>query len=75
MPPDPTLHGNGQDCPACALQREATDPGAVLRPVPPCNLCGGRGRLAFTAAQIIETTTAEARRTHWPAFDARNSKE
>lgn len=71
--PDPTLHGNGQDCPACALQREAQDTAAVLRPAVACNLCGGAGRIAIPTADIIAHHCADARE-HWTAFDARNPR-
>lgn len=68
--PDPALHGNGEDCPACALRREGHDPAAVLRPAVACNLCGGVGRIAIPTAEIIARQCAEAR-AYWAAFDAR----
>lgn len=69
--PDPTLHGNGEPCPACALRREAMDQGAIIRPDTPCNVCAGSGRLGYATAYIVALTVAEARRIHWPAFEAR----
>lgn len=68
---DPNLHGNGEACPACQLRREAEDKGAVIRPDTPCNVCHGTGRLAFSEAEIVARTVAEARRIYWPAFDRR----
>lgn len=52
--PDATLHGNGEECPACALQREAldTDHSLMIRPTIPCNLCGAVGRVARTPEAI-----------------------
>ena len=69
---DPTLHGNGEPCPACALRREGEDTTAVLRPEVPCNACGGTGRAGFTDEMIIAAAAAWAREHYWPAFDRRN---
>lgn len=68
---DPTLHGNGEPCPACALRREA-DPWQAKEH--PCNLCGGTGRIAWTVPDIIARHVAWAREHHWPEFDRRNAQ-
>ena len=71
--PDPTLHGNGEPCPACGLRREGEDTSEVLRPELPCNLCGGTGRVALLIEEIIARHAAWAREHYWPAFDRRNA--
>lgn len=69
---DPTLHDNGEPCPACELRREAEDKAAILRSEVPCNNCGGTGRVGFSDAVIVERSAAWARKHYWPAFDRRN---
>lgn len=66
---DATLHGNGEACPACTLRREVQDHGVLLRPDVPCNVCGGLGRLGFTAAEVCRRTVEEARRCYWPKVE------
>jgi len=60
--PDPTLHGNGDPCPACGLRREADRQRTTLgsRDMP-CNICGGTGRIPRTAERIVSEAVAEAR--------------
>lgn len=42
--PDITLHGNGEECPACALRRDKLrDQRAMVQEVS-CNFCDGSGR-------------------------------
>ena len=70
--PDISLHGNGVDCPACALRREAEDAGVIRRARwSRCQLCDGRGRLPRPVGDIIADHVAEARQLHWPDFEAR----
>ncbi len=59
---DPTLCGNGDDCPACALRREG-DPWQTGKH--PCNNCGGTGRIPRSMKDIVEQQAAQARRTYW----------
>lgn len=69
--PDPTLHGNGWTCPACELRREVS--GREIAPGPlraPCNACGGSGRIARSAEEIVADHVEEAARHHWPAREA-----
>ena len=70
--PDETLCGNHDPCPACDLRREALGKVPIGFGDVPCNTCGGKGFLPLSAAEIVERTADEARRTHWPAFDERN---
>ena len=67
---DRTLHGNGTECPACALRREGMDTAAILRPHVPCNYCGGVGRLPIAEAAIVAEAVAWAREHYWPARKA-----
>lgn len=69
--PDPSLHGNGEPCPACTLRREAEDTSLIKRPDVECNLCLGTGRIGYTREAIIAAHVAWAREHYWPAFDAR----
>lgn len=68
---DHALHGNHDPCDACALRREAL--GAV--PIPygeiKCNVCGDKGYIPLSDAEIVRRTVEEARRLHWPAFEKR----
>lgn len=72
--PDPTLHGNHDTCPACALQQEAQDKRAINRTTVRCQLCRGFGFIPLSSEEIIRRMVAEACRLHWPAFDRRQSK-
>lgn len=60
--PNPALHGNGYDCPACALRRES-DP--WQRGEHPCNNCNGSGRIAFSLRETYERQLADAREFYW----------
>ncbi|MBT3140440.1 hypothetical protein KL867_05220 [Ruegeria litorea] len=64
--PDPSLHGNGFTCPACALQRETdlerTRFGSLKID---CNICNGTGRIAKTITQIYTESVALAQQHHW----------
>lgn len=71
--PNPSLHGNHDNCPACELRREMLDTGAVFRPDIPCNVCGGTGHIALSSVEIVRRTVEEARRLYWPAFDRRTA--
>ena len=68
---DPTLDGNGEPCPACALRRQDEDTTAVLRPAVPCNHCGGIARVALPIEQIVAAHVAWARAHYWPEFERR----
>lgn len=68
--PDRALHGNGSECPACALRRADMDLSEILRPVVPCNNCGAVGRVGRTEWDIVAEAVAEARRSYWPAREA-----
>ncbi|KIC42213.1 hypothetical protein RA27_02115 [Ruegeria sp. ANG-R] len=64
--PDPSLHGNGEDCPACALRREADRDRTVYGSARlDCNNCHGTGRIAYTVRQVYEIQLAEARKHYW----------
>ncbi len=65
------LHGINDPCAACELRREMVDLTAVSRPVIPCNVCGGRGYLPLSDAEIVRRTVEEARRLYWPAAERR----
>lgn len=64
--PDPTLHGNGFDCPACELRRAEARRTSILGPrAIPCNRCGGTGRIARPVADIVADHVAWARQHYW----------
>lgn len=63
--PTPYLCGNCDPCDACELRREAENKGAIFRPEIPCNVCGCRGYLPLTTAEIVRRTVIEARRVYW----------
>lgn len=65
--PDVSLHGNHDDCPACAMRREVQDNGPIIREPVPCNVCHGNGYLTLAAAEICRRTVEEAKRCYWPA--------
>lgn len=69
--PDPSLHGNGYDCPACALRREDQAAGLMRRQIIPCNACGGLGRVPRRPLEIVQEAAAEARRSYWPVAKER----
>jgi hypothetical protein len=73
--PDASLHGNHDPCPACELRREMQDTAPIERAHVPCNVCGGRGLLPLSEAEIVRRTVEEARRIYWPAFDRRTANE
>ncbi len=66
--PDATLHGNGENCPACALRRE-NDPWQTE--CHPCNFCQSTGRVPFTEARIVADAVAWAKDHYWRHFDER----
>lgn len=65
--PDITLHGNGEDCPACALRRDDLRAAGAMDQVVPCNFCGGTGRVGRAVAEIIREACAWAVENYWPA--------
>lgn len=70
--PDPSLHGNGTDCPACeGSGAVATEPDGTRR----CPICRGAGRLARPLEQIVADHVREARLHYWPEVDRRAKKE
>ncbi len=71
--PGPTayLHGNHDPCAACELRREMQDTAPVTREAIPCNVCGGKGYLPLSSAEIVQRTAEEARRIYWPQVEAR----
>lgn len=71
--PGPTanLHGNHDPCAACELRREMQDTAPVTREAIPCNVCGGKGYLPLSSAEIVRRTVEEARRIYWPQFESR----
>lgn len=68
--PDPALHGNGDDCPACALRREDLRASGAMDQSVPCNFCGGHGRVGRAVAAIIAEACAWAVTNYWPAKEA-----
>lgn len=68
--PDITLHGNGVDCPACALRRDDLRAAAAMDQAVPCNFCGGAGRVERAVAEIIREACAWAVANYWPACEA-----
>ena len=64
---DPTLHGNHDPCPACELRREMQDTAPISRPGVPCNVCGGRGFLPLSDAEIVRRTCEELR-VYWETW-------
>lgn len=63
---DPTLHGNHDPCPACEFRREVQDKSPFFRDEVPCYVCGGRGFLPLSDAEIVRRTCDEARKLYWP---------
>lgn len=68
---DHTLHGNCERCPACAIRREALDLAGFDDRFLACNRCAGYGLIPIPVAQIIARAAEEARRSYWPALEAR----
>jgi hypothetical protein len=68
--PDAGLHGNGEDCPACALRRDQLREVRAMDQGVPCNFCGGSGRVGRAVHAIIAEAVAWARTEDWPARDA-----
>ncbi len=68
---DHTLHGNHDPCPACAERRAAADLRPIDRDAIPCNLCAWDSFLPISDAEIVARAIAEARRSYWPAAEAR----
>ena len=65
--PDPSLHGNGYNCPACELRREEDRKRTTLgsKTGRKCNHCNGTGRIAFTLRETYELQLADARKYYW----------
>lgn len=72
--PTPYLHGNCDPCAACELRREMQDTAPIIRAPIPCNVCGGRGYLPLSAAEIVRRTVIEARRIYWPMVAERQQQ-
>lgn len=68
---DHDLHGNHDPCPACELRREVLGSVPIDHGSVECNVCGGKGYLPLSDAEIVRRTCEEARRLYWPAFEAR----
>lgn len=69
--PDITLHGNGKDCPACALRRDKLRADAAMDQVVECNFCGGSGRVGRAVEAIIREAVEWAAANYWPEREAR----
>lgn len=67
----PYLTDNCEPCPACELQREAMDMGAIERPLTQCQVCGGEGYLKLGGVEIVRRTVAWAREYYWPQAERR----
>lgn len=61
---DISLHGNGETCPACELQREVHDPLSNVEI--PCNYCGGVGKIEIEETTILKRATEWAKKNYWP---------
>lgn len=73
--PDPGLHGNGEDCPACALRRDELRADRAMAQEVPYNFCGGTGRVGRAVAEIVREAVEWARAVYWPAAEARWAAE
>lgn len=69
--PDVSLHGNGEDCPACALRRDDLREAGAMDQVVSCNFCGGTGRVGRAVCEIIREAVEWAAANYWPERDAR----
>ena len=72
--PDITLHGNGEDCPACALRRDQLRADAAMDQVVDCNFCGGTGRVGRAVEAIIREAVEWAAVHYWPHRDAESKR-
>jgi hypothetical protein len=63
---DKALKGNGVDCPACELQREAAIDQASMERSVPCNFCAGTGRVGIAVSAIILEAVTWAAENYWP---------
>lgn len=68
---DPTLHDNGDDCPACALRREKLKADRKMNQSVECNFCGGTGRVGRAVHAIIAEAVKWAAVHYWPEREAR----
>lgn len=69
--PDASLHGNGEDCPACALRRDELRATAAVDQSVSGNFCGGTGRVGRAVADIIREACEWAVQHYWPEREAR----
>ncbi|APX88663.1 hypothetical protein BV394_02055 [Brevirhabdus pacifica] len=69
--PDVSLHGNGEDCPACALRREGLREVKAMKQAVSCNFCGGTGRVGRAVREIIREAVEWAAENYWPEREAR----
>lgn len=69
--PDAALHGNGVDCPACALRRDDLRAAAAMNQSVECNFCGGTGRVGRAVAEIVREACEWAADHYWPEREAR----
>lgn len=65
-----SLHGNGADCPACALRRDELREARAVDQSVPCNFCGGSGRVGTAVEQIIREACEWAAENYWPQREA-----
>lgn len=72
---DATIHGNGVDCPACALRRDELRAAAAINQVVSCNFCGGTGRVGRAVEEIIREAVLWACTHYWPEREARRRAE
>jgi hypothetical protein len=68
---DKALKGNGVDCPACELQREAALNQLSMERSVPCNFCGGSGRVGSSVSDIIREAVTWAAEHYWPERERR----
>ena len=73
--PDITLHGNGEDCPACALRRDHLRAEGAIDQVVECNFCGGTGRVGRAVEAIIREAVEWAAKHYWPSREKAWAKE
>jgi hypothetical protein len=67
---DKTLHGNGEDCPACNLRRDELRAQHAMDQAVPCNFCGGTGRVGIAVVDIIREAVSWAAKNYWPDREA-----
>lgn len=63
---DMTLHGNGENCPACELRRGPQRSDRAMNQSVECNFCGGSGRVGRAVADIIREAVVWAKEHYWP---------